>query len=762
MLSALRSRVRAARDLAPLRPLVARLDRVWWARVIRRAGIVDLDYVRAQTGSPLSEAAAVRRYVNGGYRDGLRLSPLFVDTAVGDHLPEAWRVPALYAYLVADPRGLQVSPLWDAVAYGTRHPDAWDAPGGPVGHAWRRREAHSLPYGPAAEPAVATWSELSRTITAAASRARVGGEVAATAGRTPLSRELLLALGPEEWDFDESIAEAVRFADVDGQGVAIAVLDDRPEDWTLASIMAASHPRVRISRRRHDDAARALDELVQTSTAEVLVLRGPNETLTAADAVVLTARVAAEPSGTAVAPVWRDGDGTIAAVGATSEGRFLAGHPVEDLTALSPATMLEVPALAGLTVAVRRADIDTALRGPDAAGRLGTRALVALDLETRTRSRVADPTAQTPDAGSRTPGSAGRDAASAEAPRPLAGADDLLRRAGWERTLSGPLPRVRRPGRTIELADGTEVPVLRWALRTATPVGVRAEGWGDTHFARALAGALRRLGQEVVIDSYAARTRSTRHLDDVTVALRGPEPLEASPFGVSLLWVISHPDEITATDVAGFDRVFAASAPWAAATGAELGVAITPLLQCTDATRFRPEGRERGGDILFVGTARGILRPSIVEPIRAGIPVTVIGPDWRGWIPASHIRATGVSNDDLPGLYESAGVVLNDHWPAMQQRGFIGNRLFDVVAAGGRAISDRVEGIDELFGGAVATYDEVPELIRMLSGNLDAVFPDADALAAAGARVRAEHSFDARARTLLDAAVRASDAQPRR
>ena len=743
MLSALRSRVRAARDSSFLRPVVARVDRIWWARVIRQADIVDLDYVRAQTGRALSEAAAIRRYVRGGYRTGFRLSPLFVDSAVGDHLPEAWRVPALYAYLVADPRGLQVSPLWDAQVYGERHPDAWDAPGGPVGHAWRRRDEQSLPYGPSAEPAGADWAELSTVITRAAHRARVGGEVAATPGQVDLDRELILALGPDEWDFDESLAEAVLFAEHEGQGVAVAVLDGRPEDWTLASLMAASHPRVRVSRRRHDDPARALDELVRGSTAEVVILRGPNETLTAADAAQLAERVEAEPIGTAMAPVWRNGDGTIVAVGASEAGRLLAGHPTEDINAFGAGPLLEVPALAGLTAAIRRADMASELHGADAASRLGDRALVALDIETRTRS-----TAPLADLDGIRAAMRDRDA-----PR----ADKMLRRAGWEIVDDGPSPRLRRPRRTATLDDGTEVPVLRWALRTAAPVGPRAEGWGDTHFARALAAALRRQGQEVVIDAYAARSRPTRHLDDVTVALRGPEPLEASPFGVSLLWVISHPDEITRTDVAGFDRVFAASAPWAHAAGAELGVEITPLLQCTDATRFRPVGRERGDDILFVGTARGILRPSVVEPIRAGIPVTVIGPDWRGWIPASHIRATGVSNDELPGLYESAGVVLNDHWPAMQKHGFIGNRLFDVVAAGGRAISDRVEGIDALFSGAVATYDRVDELIDMLSGDRDAIFPAEDDLATAGARIRAEHSFDARARTLLDAALRARE-----
>lgn len=729
MLSALRSRVRHARDLPLLRPLVARVDRLWWARTIERADIVDLDYVRAQTGVPMSARAAIRRYVDGGSRDGFRLSPLFVDTSVGDHLPEAWRVPALYAYLVADPRGLQVSPLWDAVAYGERHPEALSANGGPLAHAWHRRHDHSLPFGPSAAPASVPWHDLSRVIIDAAHRARVGGEVAPLSGAVPLRRELLIALGPEEWDFDESLAEAVRFAEHEDHGVAIAVMDDRSEDWVLASIFAASQPRVRVSRRRHDDASVALDELLTSSQADVVVVRGPNETLTADTAAALARRVEEAGTGVVIGPVWCDGDGTIAAVGATSEGRLLAGHPLEDLAAFGTETALEVPALAGTTFAAHRADVDAALQGDDPAARLGRRRIIALDLESRTRSRVPLP----------------------DLPPLDVDATALLRRAGWERTSQA--PGIRRPPQTVELPDGTTVPRLRWALRTATPVGPRAEGWGDTHFARALAAALRRLGQEVVIDSYAARSRPTRQLDDVTVALRGPEPIKASPFGRSLLWIISHPDEIAADDVVGFDRVFAASAPWSRHASAELGVTITPLPQCTDATRFHPGGRPRGDDILFVGTARGILRPSVVEPIRAGIPVTVIGPDWRGWIPAERIVATGVSNDELPALYESAAIVLNDHWPAMQERGFVGNRLFDVIASGGRAISDRVDGIADLFGPAVVMWDSVPELIAMLSDDPSGLFPSRAELKAISDRVRKEHSFDARARTLLNAAL---------
>lgn len=280
---------------------------------------------------------------------------------------------------------------------------------------------------------------------------------------------------------------------------------------------------------------------------------------------------------------------------------------------------------------------------------------------------------------------------------------------------------------------------------------------GDTHFARGLADALRRLGQEVVIDAYDARQRPTVYLDDVVVALRGPEPFSPQPNAFSILWIISHPDQITADEVRNFDVVYAGSHEWARSASHRFSRPIETLLQCTDAHRFRPLTGRRTKDIVFVGTARGIPRPSVLEPIAAGIPVRVYGPDWRGWIPARSIIATGIANSELPELYGSAAVVLNDHWPAMRDAGFISNRLYDVVAAGGRAISDHVEGIAETFGGAVRTYGSVGELVELMQGDLDALFPDEAELRTISDRIRTDHSFDARARTLLDAALRGVD-----
>jgi len=314
-------------------------------------------------------------------------------------------------------------------------------------------------------------------------------------------------------------------------------------------------------------------------------------------------------------------------------------------------------------------------------------------------------------------------------------------------------PVLSRTRRQVDLPDGARVPCLRWAIKIAAPPGTPGEAWGDTHFARGIAGALRRLGQDVVIDAYNARRRPSGYLDDVVLALRGPEPMRPQPGARSLLWIISHPDEIGLEDLDGFDVVYAGSEPWAAKASLRFGRPIRPLLQCTDARRFVPQGLPRTTELLFVGTARGIPRPSILEPIRAGIPVSVYGPDWTGWIPGSAIAGRGIPNRDLPAAYERAAAVLNDHWPAMQREGFVSNRLYDVVAAGGRAVSDAVEGIEEIFDGAVWTYRDIPELIDALREGVDGLFPSEERVAAISARIREQHSFDARARTLLDDAL---------
>jgi len=47
-----------------------------------------------------------------------------------------------------------------------------------------------------------------------------------------------------------------------------------------------------------------------------------------------------------------------------------------------------------------------------------------------------------------------------------------------------------------------------------------------------------------------------------------------------------------------------------------------------------------------------------------------------------------IPNEELPAVYASVGVLLNDHWQTMRERGFVSNRLFDALACGTPVISN--------------------------------------------------------------------------
>lgn len=216
--------------------------------------------------------------------------------------------------------------------------------------------------------------------------------------------------------------------------------------------------------------------------------------------------------------------------------------------------------------------------------------------------------------------------------------------------------------------------------------------------------------------------------------------------------MISHPDEVTAAECAGHDAVFAASTTWAARRTTEWGLALEPLLQCTDHRRFHPglAVPDSGPGWLFVGNSRGADRPAVRAALAAGVPLTVYGAGWDGVL---EVAADHVDNADLGALYASAGVVLNDHWDDMRAEGFVSNRVFDALAAGARLLTDDVAGLHDVLPG-VATFTTDADLARIAAAPLETTFPSAAARQAMAERVVAEHSFATRARTLLDAALR--------
>ncbi|NPD03119.1 glycosyltransferase [Nocardioides sp. zg-1308] len=495
------------------------------------------------------------------------------------------------------------------------------------------------------------------------------------------------------------------------------------------------------------------------------------------------AEVVRQPDVATAQPLVVDLDGVVLSAGARfSRGNphpelFLAGLPTSDAVRIGQST---VAAPAAPLVALRT-DTAVALRG--VSPRFHS-VLAETDLGLRAERAGLGRSVVVPDTviTSRTPyagdeeliGAMGSLRASVESlPDGVPGAHDdrapdLLLRAGLEvtdqrnrRVSADPedrtAPSVLVPELVVRPVDGIREspPRLRWAVDIAAPAAQRGDRWGDTYFARSLADALERRGQHVAVDRRDARERDSRDFDDVLLVLRGLDRVAPRPGLLNVEWIISHPDMLAPEEVAGFDLVYAASTTWSARMTREWGTPIQPLLQCTDTRWFHPDRAEpdTGPALLFVGNSRGVYRYAVRSALAIGADLTLHGNDWTEFVERDQIASGGVANEEVGVLYASAGIVLNDHHLDMRRDSFASNRLFDAAACGARILSDRIDGLEETFSGLVLPFDNEHELARLVQPPYDA-FPDNETRRRIATRIIAEHSFDKRAETLIDDAVR--------
>jgi glycosyltransferase involved in cell wall biosynthesis len=283
-----------------------------------------------------------------------------------------------------------------------------------------------------------------------------------------------------------------------------------------------------------------------------------------------------------------------------------------------------------------------------------------------------------------------------------------------------------------------------------------ADRWGDWHLAEALARSLRRLGQDVDVQTHDLCETSATRSHDVHLVLHGLAAVRRTPGQRHVLWVISHPETLDTSACDDADLVLVASKRFAASLRDRTTTPVEVLLQATDPGRFRPvPPREVDRHpVTVVAKTRDVLRPIVADALSVGIRPSIYGSGWRGLVDPDLVRADHVDNERLAAVYCGAGVVLNDHWDTMRAWGFVSNRIFDVLACGVPVISDHVEELGDLFGEAVLTYrtpEELAELVRGVLAEPEA----ARARAMAGRAVVLEHhTFDHRARELLELVAR--------
>jgi O-antigen biosynthesis protein len=327
---------------------------------------------------------------------------------------------------------------------------------------------------------------------------------------------------------------------------------------------------------------------------------------------------------------------------------------------------------------------------------------------------------------------------------------------GWAAAIdqSGTLLRraAEHPTAAPDRPDGWPDPALRFAITVAAPSAKVATRWGDWHVAHALAESLRRLDHEVRLQTADRADDLAGRASDVHLVLRGLQPMRRTPGQRHVLWIISHPEAVDDGELDAADLVLVASPRFADHLKHRTSTRVEVMLQATDHRRFRPRAVDAAHrhDVTIVAKTRDVLRPVVSDALAAGLRPAIYGGGWRGLVDPGLVVADHIDNDALPVVYSSAGVVLNDHWGTMRAWGFVSNRLFDVLACGTPVISDPVDGMDELFDGAVLEYHS-PDELRAL---VDEVLADPEAARQRTDRGRqvvlASHTFDNRAQQLLD------------
>jgi hypothetical protein len=294
---------------------------------------------------------------------------------------------------------------------------------------------------------------------------------------------------------------------------------------------------------------------------------------------------------------------------------------------------------------------------------------------------------------------------------------------------------------------------LRLAMTVAAPSTRVAPRWGDWHLAEALARSLRRREVEVVLGALDRADGPVARSCDVHLVVRGKARVRRTPGQRHLLWIMSHPDEVTAEECDDADLVLVASEPFAAHLRTLTTTPVEVLLQATDHRRFDPRPPEPrfAHPVAIVANARHTRRRIVDDALAAGLRPAVYGRGWGGRLDPDLVVAEQVANAELPALYSSVGVLLNDHWDDMRRWGFVSNRLFDALACAAPVISDDVGAVAALFGDTVPTYTTPDDLCRLVEHDLSAPGAARERARRGRQLVLAAHTFDHRADELLDA-----------
>lgn len=276
--------------------------------------------------------------------------------------------------------------------------------------------------------------------------------------------------------------------------------------------------------------------------------------------------------------------------------------------------------------------------------------------------------------------------------------------------------------RAEKIRDYLESYILKrkMAIKIPAPSWEEVEEWGDYYLALGLKKELERNDCEVVLQVLPEWDGDADARCDTVLVLRGLSRYQPKPQHFNIMWNISHPDEVTIEEYNQYQHVFIASEFWAEEIAQKVDVPVEAMLQCTDPELFYPDPDDNyKHDLLFVGNSRKVYRKILKDLLPTDKDLAVYGANWEGIIPDKYIKGQHIPNNELRKAYSSCKILLCDHWDDMRDKGFLSNRLFDASACGAFIISDKVRGIEDVFGDTVVTYEDSADLHNIIKGFLD-------------------------------------------
>ncbi|MGH2945007.1 MAG: glycosyltransferase family protein [Solirubrobacteraceae bacterium] len=317
-------------------------------------------------------------------------------------------------------------------------------------------------------------------------------------------------------------------------------------------------------------------------------------------------------------------------------------------------------------------------------------------------------------------------------------------------------PQLRRELRLDRLTGGDvwseDGPHVAITVTSADP----ADGWGDWYTAHEIGMALEELGWRVM---YAER-RGERwyelpsNVDYVLTLLDGFDARRVDPGIVMVAWIRNWADRwLERPWFNRLDVLLASSSAAAALIQDATGRPVVTFPLATNPARFTPEelAVEPELDYVYTGNRWGEERP--IEQALAPGPDERVAVYGRGWddVPAVKPHARGVAAyDDLPVIYRSAKLVIDDRASGKLSYGAMNARVFDALASGTPVVTDCAAAARELFGDDFPVWDS-PASLRAA---LDGLLADEERRTSLAARFRQEilrsHTYEHRARQLVE------------